>query len=240
MNALIAKPTFGINNFYRRQTPDSKYSYFSGSEEQLLQAVEQNFPLRRGGRKAGTFLVPIPVKMGDDYCFTAIVLVSSHSFLNAECVAKSKNETPLICPSVIGRKQPASWAEVLVFPSKMLKEMGETTTGKDYDIVSLHASDVKDQPDHPYELARRVLDSGEQIDAESFSRSIIYWATHAFVKTRFVRHANKKVADLLRIGEMEKAIAVRQKQVPEESPAEAKAYVAALHTFMIETDTLYC
>ena len=53
MTASSKRRTFGINQFFRRQTNDSKYSHFSGSDEELLSAIEQNFPLREKARYEG-------------------------------------------------------------------------------------------------------------------------------------------------------------------------------------------
>jgi len=230
--------TFSINPFYRRQTPDSKFSHFDGTDEQLLKEVEQNFPLRRKGKRLGSYLVSISSQIGKAACHTPVLKVGKHCFLNAEVVAKD-NGTPLICASVIGRKHLASYAEVVLYEHNQLVKMGEASSDADYEVVSLHASDVEQPPSHPYEIAREVLSEGAQYDARDICEAIIYWGTHAYAKPQFVRHAHVEVADHLRQSDLEGAYVARRKLVPDETEQDSRDYVMSLHSFMASTETLY-
>jgi hypothetical protein len=230
--------TFSINPFYRRQTPDSKFSHFDGTDEQLLKEVEQNFPLRRKGKRLGSWLVAIPSQIGKARCHTPVLHVNRNCFLNAEVVAKN-NGTPLICASVIGRKQRALYAEVVLYQHDQLVKMGEASSDADYEVVSLHASDVERQPPHPYEIAREVLSEGAQYDPRDICEAIVYWGTHAYAKPQFVRHANVEVADFIRRGDLDGAYVVRRRLVPDETEQDSREYLTALHSFMSQTDTLY-
>jgi len=239
MTSSVVQASFGINQFYRRQTAASKFSYFSGTDEQLLGVVEQNFPLRKKGKREGTWVVPIPVKISNAYCYDAVIPIHKMSFLNAETISRSKNEPPLICVSTIGPKAAAAYAEVILYERDLLKKTAEASTDKDYEIVSLNASDVKEQPDHPYEIARQVLDEGAQYDAQKICEAIRYWGIHAFVKTNFTRHVDKQVADAIKNGDSDGAIQIRRKKVPLESLSEATEYVQAVQNFLSHTGSYY-
>lgn len=232
--------TIGIHPIYRRQTETSRHSHFVGTDEELINAVFQQFPLRRSGRKEGTFCVDLLPHTASQCVLTPVVKIKRGDFLNAECIAKEAKELPLICNSVVGRKQPARFAYVVVYSKDALDKVGATTSKNDYDIVALHGSDVENQPDHPYEIARQVLEHGNtSYSTKDICRAIRYWGTHAFAKSKFVRHVDKKIADAIRQGSYKVAVALRQKQVPEESVADATEYVNSLQRFMLETDTLY-
>jgi hypothetical protein len=235
---MTKQPTFSINPFYRRQTTESKFSHFDGTDEQLLKEVEQNFPLRREGKRNGAYIVPISPVVENARCYTPVVPVHRHSFLNTEVVAKAHG-TPLICASLIGKKRAAEFAEVVIYERTQLVRIGEASGGADYEVVSLHASDVERQPSHPYEIARQVLNEGAKYDSHEICEAIIYWGTHAFVKPKFVQHAHVEVAKPLRKGDMTAAYQARRRLVPDELEEDSRGYIQALHSFMCETNTLY-
>jgi hypothetical protein len=239
MNELVKPITFAINHLYRRQTADSKYSHFDGTDQELIDAVNQNFPLRAEGYRQGTYMVPIEtIYAGKHRVFTPVVKVDRRNFLNTEAVAHSQKDIPLICASVIARKVPAMFAKVCVYSHDALVKIGDHSSKADYEIVSLMGSDVENQPEHPYELARRVLREGASYTAKEICEAILYWGSHAYAKTKFAMHPNKEIADLIRKGDSNTAIKVRRKQVPEETSDDAAAYVTALYHFMQITNTL--
>lgn len=229
-------PSIGINKFYRRQTADSKYSFFDGADESLILAVQQNFPLRKSGDQEGSIIVPIPAKIGEgSFCYSAVVEVNHYSFMNARCIASSQNNGQyLIAPSVISNKQRAKYAEVILFSHESLKEIGENSTDKDYEIVSLNASDIPNPPEHPYQIAHKVLNNNASYTPQEICEAIIYWGTHAFAKTKFSFHADKRIAKELNNGNLKKAIALRS-ALAGETIEDAETYVNSLHNFMSVT-----
>ena len=237
--ALIRR-TFGINEFYRRQTVGSKYSHFSGTEEQLLQAIEQHFPLRKEGRRKGAHNVPLPGRLGKNIRFyTPILRAHPWMFLNAQCLSRSSNEIPLICATGVGNKKKAVYAQAIVYSKDLLAELGEKSSGADFDLISIQASDVPSQPDHPYDIAREILDGGKSYNPKEIAEAIIYWGQHVFVKPKFTKHIDKKIARLISAGQMDTAAKMRQKQVPDESMDDSVQYIDSVQRFLNDTGQYY-
>jgi len=233
--------TIGINHFYRRQTIDSKYSYFSGTDEELLKAIEQNFPLRRPGRREGSWIIPLSGKINKNAVFyTPVVRARRHMLLNAECLARSKRETGLVCATGVGKKERAKFAQAILYSRHLLKKLGEKTdTDCDFEVVSVHGSDVKDPPEHPYDIARAVLNQGADYDPKIICEAILYWARHVYVKPRFTRHIDKDIARLIANGHSDKAVMLRRKRVPDETKEDAVAYIDSVQHFMHLTGRYY-
>jgi len=236
---LVKKHSFGINKFYRRQTVKSKYTHFEGPDEDLLKAVEQNFPLRKEGRREGAWVVSLAGTIGQNSFFTPVVKVHRYMILNAECLSRSSGDQSLVCASGIGHKVISQYAQVILYSADLLKELDQRCTKCDFEVVSIHGSDVPDQPDHPYDLARQVLQEGKQIDPRAICEAILYWGTHVYAKAEFTRHVDKDIADLISQGNADKAIVLRQKRCPDETPDAAADYVNLVGRFIHDTGKYY-
>lgn len=55
-------PTVEVGSFVRRQTRESRFSYFDGSWEQLEALVVAYWSERKPGYRDGVVLVPVPVE----------------------------------------------------------------------------------------------------------------------------------------------------------------------------------
>ena len=246
MTATATRLSLGINHFVRRQTKDSKFSHFEGSDEELLGYVEQNWPLRKPGSHDGAWIVPIDLgrnKGNPPKFYSAIVKISPNMFFNAECASKgpTQTQTPLMCVSAVCKKPLGRYVEAIVYSKALLGD--QRSTNKEHEIVSIHVSDVKHQPEHPYEMARKVLGkdgrSKTEYTAEEMAESILYWGQRVFCKKRFTRYIDRKVVEALRQGDSGRAVAHRQEQYPDESSEAATEYVKAVSRFLKESDFLF-
>lgn len=238
---LVVKPTFGINNFFRRQTPESQFSHFTGTDEELIALVELNFPLRKKGNREGAWRIPIALKGMNSEFMSSIKRIDRYSLLTPYTI-ESIDGKPIAVFSTIGPKQPAQYAEIILWSNKLLKSTGEACTEKDYEIVSVRASDVPEQPDHPYELAKNILNNPSfagTVSVSDLCRSIVYWHEHAFVKKEFKNFIDQSVVKYLRMGDFKRAVEHRWNQVPQESKIDAQNYVSTVQEFLERTGKLY-
>jgi len=244
MTTTATRLSLGVNQYFRRQTKESKFSYFEGSDEELLGYVEQNWPLRKPGMYDGAWIVPLDLgvsHLSEKKFYAAVTRIAPRMFFNAECISRGRHDPPLMCVSAVTKKPLGKYAEVIVYAKSLLGK--HRTTTKEFEIVSLHVSDVKNQPEHPYEIARKVLGkdgrSKQTYTPEEIAESILYWGQHVFCKKRFTRHIDRNVVDSLRNGDTEQAVRHRRERYPEEPVEDASEYVNAVNRFLMESDFLY-
>ena len=111
-----------VNSFVRRQTADSKFSHFSGTEDELVELVLENLPRATSGHKDGVILVPVP----PEKFFSGVVEVVEGMPLQANFGARRKGEAPYIdVVAVGGPKLPAQAVEVVLYRHDVLGEEAE-------------------------------------------------------------------------------------------------------------------
>lgn len=134
----------GINNFVLRQTPESEFSHFTGTWEELRQRVQRNFDAGRvkPGYKDGVLLVELePGVPEHPGCFyTNIVLLKDGDKLEGEYKPRKEGEEPRKSMRVVGgKKMPAESVFAVIYRADVLAEDNEVAVG-DWDIISLNAS----------------------------------------------------------------------------------------------------
>ncbi len=183
--------TFGINDLLRRQTPDSKYSHFAGTLEELVDLVAANFDratpsMRKGKPVDGIMLVPVPV----DGFFSGVVELTADTQLRASFAVRRKGELPYLHVEAIGApKLPAKFVEVVVYRRDVLA--GDASTEADWELVSLNARPVEgEEPLTPQAMARNTMarlnpDSPEAVGGtaasyseEEWMRAVLHWNRH--------------------------------------------------------------
>ncbi len=174
-----------VNTFARRQTAESKFSHFGGSEDQLLELVEACMEQAKAGYRDGVILVPVP----PENFFSGVVEVSTDTPLRAEFGARAKSEAPYInVVAAGGEKLPAAAVEVVLYRHDVLgadatrNEAGEPVA--EWEIISLNARATEGpEPMSPMAMARNflALEGGTKAEytAEEFARAIVYWSTRA-------------------------------------------------------------
>lgn len=173
--------------FVKRQTPESGYSHFEGSWEDLETIVtywftekpDQFFFPTTPGYKDGVVIQSIPA----DFFRSAVVELKEDSKLRANYAPRRLGEDPFIRVSAKAKKQKAKYASVVLYRHDVLAENNERETNAEWEIVAIKArTSEEEEPMDPYTMARNFLHlkGGTKGDftAEQFAKSIVYWNNH--------------------------------------------------------------
>lgn len=169
------------SEFVKRQTPESKFSHFAGTWEQVEALTEANFDRCKPGYRDGVVLVPVPA----DGFFSGVVEVTEGMALVATLVRRRPEEEPYIDVLAPGQpKLPAKTVDVVLYRHDVLAEGNEQSCDAEWEIISVNASPVEGGvPMHPVAMMRNmmVLPGGTEATytAEQFCEAIRYWSTRA-------------------------------------------------------------
>lgn len=196
--------------FVKRQTPDSGFSHFEGSWEELeyivtdilscqnsdvnrirpgyKDGVESYTSRIRPGYKDGIILIDLDNLSGVRF-YSAIVDLNKETKLNASYAPRRVDEAPFIRLSAKGNKQVAKSASVVLYRADVLNENNERETDADWEIVAIKArTSDEEEPMDPYTMARNFLHlkGGTKGDftAEQFAKSILYWNNHCMAASK--------------------------------------------------------
>lgn len=189
-------------DFVKRQTPESGFSHFEGSWDELEDIVSNIMAqphyykdIIRPGYKDGVVLVDM---YHPDRFLSAIVDLNQDTKLRASYAPRRVGETPFIRLSAKGNKQPANYASVVLYRADVLAENSERETDAEWEIVAIKARVSKEEePMDPYTMARNFLHlkGGTKGDftAEQFAQSIVYWNNHCMTagKPKWYRMLSK-------------------------------------------------
>jgi hypothetical protein len=175
--------------FVRRQTPESGFSHFEGTWEELEDWVSSvmkagvyglNFPyeISPGYRDGVVLLTLEPFRFR-----SAIVDLNEDSKLTASFAPRRPGEDPFIRVSAKAKKQVAKHASVVLYRHDVLEENNERETDAEWEIVAIKArTSNEEEPMDPYTMARNFLHlkGGTKGDfsAQQFAESIVYWNNH--------------------------------------------------------------
>lgn len=188
-----------------RQTADSRFSYFAGSFDELVDLVEQYFFLAKnisgdGLRKK----VTLPVEECGRF-FSGVCLLDEHSILETVFASRFPGEMPYKQTVVVdGEKTRAKFVDIILYHVSALKphekeHWPEGPTGpkvvvdNEWQIISINARSTEDEePPTPEALARNDasrlgLPEGQggtpaAPTADDYRRSILYWSGRAMSK----------------------------------------------------------
>lgn len=169
--------------FVKRQTEESGYSHFDGSWTELEDMVEFHMTYNPNamvpGYRDGVVLLEVPAS----YFFSAVVELDEKLRLKATYAPRRPGEAPFIRVSAKAKKQPAKFAQVVLYRRDVLAENNENETDAEWEIVAIKArTTVDEEPMDPYTMARNFLHltGGTKGDftAEDFAKSIVYWNNH--------------------------------------------------------------
>jgi len=136
-----------VNSFVKRQTPESAFSYFDGSWEELRQLVTQRAEatlrgegdyLTRGYRD-GVALVTVP----PERFFSGVVQLEEGDTVQGQYVARREGEAPRLRLVALGKnKLPAKAVEIVLYSSAVLAEDGDNELPVEegnWEIISINA-----------------------------------------------------------------------------------------------------
>lgn len=193
-------PTLAVNNFALRQTPESPFSHFAGTWDELLDLVRDNWDRGKAGPREGVVLIPIP---NDGRFFSAVTPLTLDTLLTAKFAARRPGEDPFITVNALGPKAPGKLAVAVMYQHGVL-EPKDRSSDADYELVSLNVLLTEEpEPMHPVAMARNFLGlaggSKSVYSAEEFAKAIVYWASHAMASGEEVPEVDKlrlRVKDL--------------------------------------------
>lgn len=132
-----------ITSFVRRQTPESAFSHWTLSDEELLERVRRNFANRKPGYREGVVLVPVE----PDGFYSGIVQLQPGTLLVGEYSARREGEEPRKGTYAVGgQKITAKSVYIVLYAHDVLAENNENETDADWEIVSVNASPTEDEP----------------------------------------------------------------------------------------------
>lgn len=176
--------TIACSEFVKRQTPDSGFSHFDGTWQELeglATYIWQKSPDKaRKGYKEGVVLLDLPA----NFFYSGIISLNEDTKLVSEYAPRRDGEAPFIRTAAIGKKQKAKHASVVLYHKDVLDENDERSTDADWEIVCIKARVSEDEePMDPYTMARNFLHlkggTKGEFSAQQFAESIVYWNNHA-------------------------------------------------------------
>lgn len=169
-------PSIAINDFVKRQTKNSRFSYFDGTWDELIKLVEDNFNNKIQGYRDGVMLIPVP----SNRFYTSMCKIDKDSILESKFEARREGEEPIKRTVVKnGKKTPANFVKIVLYRHDVLLENNENSTDADWEIISINASLVENEPMHPMTMARNMLNKEGGTKAEytgqQFAESLWFW-----------------------------------------------------------------
>jgi hypothetical protein len=189
------------SDFVRRQTPESPYSHFEGTWEELekLCATNVRLGLTRAGYRDGVVLVDIE----PDQFMTSVVSLKEGfangtiTRLKAVYEARQEGEEPVVKVTAYGKKQRAKKAVVVLYRWDVLEEGNERSQDSEWEIISVNASPTEEEtPMGATARARNILVETGGTDPELEKKSkeeliefirdgaaaSMFWSRHTMVQ----------------------------------------------------------
>jgi hypothetical protein len=177
-----------VSKFVERQTPNSRFSHFDGSWDEVVAKVIANWENQKPGYRDGVILVPVHPK-----CFySCVVELAAGMPLKATYEPRREGEEPrlhvgLDVEDYEAAKTPATAVDVVLYASTVLAEDGDNelpNVEHNWEIISVNARLCEDdEPMAPGTLmANFFQDDGgtdtQMTDAEfvaALRKSRAYW-----------------------------------------------------------------
>ena len=171
--------------FVKRQTPESGFSHYEGTWEELETLMGKCMSMPecvRPGYKKGVVLVDVPDLKSNKF-YSSIVKVDTNTKLSASYGYRRLDEDGYIRIGTKAKKQLATHVTCVLYHKDVLAENNERETDADYEIVAIKARVTEaEEPMDPYTMARNFLHlkGGTKGDfsAQQFAESIVYWNNH--------------------------------------------------------------
>ena len=170
------KNLIGINDFVKRQTKESRFTYFDGTWEELAELTTENFINQQPGYRDGVILISVPAERF--YTKGEYILGKEYK---AVYKPRRDGEEPYMQIINEDPKVPCNFVDVVLYRDDVLAENDENSTDCLWEIVSINGKvEAGKEPMHPITMARNFLEmkGGTKGDftAEDFAKSIVYWS----------------------------------------------------------------
>ncbi len=171
-----------VNPFCKkRHLPNSEYSHFDGSWDDLVRLVQNHFD----GSDEGIIALDVPAAG----FFSGVTKLGAECKLQAEFAARREGEEPYVQIRVIGEKSPAVSVQVILYSHETLANTGDESSDAEWEIISINAwttaKGKEGEPLTPVAMARNFLEMAggtkREYTAEQFAEAIIFWSQHAMI-----------------------------------------------------------
>ena len=184
-----------INSFVRRQTPQSSFTHFEGTDEELFQRIDRSSTTEPGYRE-GVVKVILEDEEAEGF-FTGLVTLEEGDLLIGKYEARKEGETPrksirLASPSNHSfLKRPCKRVEVILYSHNTLEEDEGAESCKPWEIISLNGYPTnEDAPIEPNTLMHNHFQSdggtATNMSPEEFEKamreSFEYWKDKALLQ----------------------------------------------------------
>lgn len=197
--------TIHISNFVRRQTPQSGFSHWTHTDEELLALVQSNLANAKPGYRDGVILVPV----SPEGFYSSTVSLQEGDLFVGEYVARKAGEDPRKSTYVVSRKDgtpvekiKAANVYVVLYSHAVLAENNENDTDADYEIISVNASADEEEAPIPTGalIANHFQLSGGtatgMTDSEfvaALRKSVLYWKDKSLACPEHLQGKNELV-----------------------------------------------
>lgn len=182
-NTFTKETAVAVNPFVRRQTPQSRFGHFEGTEQELVALVRDHLYLARPGDTPGSWLVPVP----PGRFRSTVRKARPDDVIRGVFAARREGEEPFITPVVTGEKAQALACDIVVFEHATLGK--DAATDADLEIVSINPKAEcidGDEPMPPVTMWRNMSGaiggSAATYSVERFLQSIAYWKDKVMIE----------------------------------------------------------
>ena len=142
---------YQINNFVRRQTKESRFSYTTLRECDLLHLMKFRGQLTQKGL-VHKVIVPV-AQDGVPIFYTSMTQLVPGQTLIGGFESRHKDEAPRQWIGTSqGEKLPATHCTIICYHSSLLKETGDNDFEDAYEVISINAGLTEKEPINPYTL----------------------------------------------------------------------------------------
>ena len=180
--------TIGVSEFVKRQTRESRFSYYDGEWTNILELIKENIDTQKPKYRPDVIGIIIP----PEKFFSSIVEMKEGDTLVGKFTARQDGEEPRTQIGVVdGKKIPAKFVEIILYSKEALAEGNENSLNVDWEIISINASPTEDEdiPLRPMTLVSNhfELDGGtatgmsEREFIVALKKSVEFWKDKGLV-----------------------------------------------------------
>jgi hypothetical protein len=136
--------TFAIT-FAARQTPESRFSHFEGTETELLTLISRCFDMAKPGYREGVLCVPVPHSMFR----SGIIQLQPGMELKGGFEPRREGEEPRKFVTAKGEKMRAESVEIILYSKSVLEEDPEYQAMAEWEVISINASPTSQEAPMP-------------------------------------------------------------------------------------------
>ena len=176
-----------VNEFVRRQQPNTGKTYSTLSFDQIAKHAEDQIKLNHfsKGYRDGVIIVPVSNSFIKHFV-CPYVKINSKTKLKAEVVKRRPEEEHYIrVKAVNGNVLEINNVDLILYRNDVLKETNENTTESKWELISFHAipKGVDKLPMGPITMMRNQLQlkGGTKgvYDSEEWAESVYFWQNYA-------------------------------------------------------------